>query len=410
MIAKSLRKTERVSMRPPYAGVKLLSIVAASLFLLVVAVTWNVEYMFTMSASLLVLPLVSIAICILWTRGLSCSRSSLRAMTEGEVREVSLTLSQRYFTNLALQVRDSLPQSVVSDPPMPLTVLLPGTSRTFCYSIEARKRGVYEIGPLRAGVCDPLGLINMVRRFDLPQALVVYPKPLKLQSWMMASSSGPISPPTEAAVRTMTGGGTEIYGTRKYYPGDDLRHVHWKSAARARDLIVMEFQEESQTGDVIIAIDTQSGSEAGVGEQTTLDLATRAAAYIAESTLDKGGSIKLVTGGSQVVRADSHSDFPFVLDALARAAADGDLSLAEVLSSSRGLLAPGSALALVGSKVDDELRGTARDLVAGGVSVCQVFIDPESFSEPSISHSVGLDYLLDPNIPCWRVAYGDDHE
>lgn len=48
------------------------------------------------------------------------------------------------------------------------------------------------------------------------------------------------------------GQGDEIRGTRLYAPGDDLRHVHWKSTARKGQLVVKEFHHTMQTRAVVL--------------------------------------------------------------------------------------------------------------------------------------------------------------
>jgi hypothetical protein len=59
---------------PSHGRIKLIAIFAGGFFLLVVAGTWNVVYMFSMSAVLLALPVVSIAVAKLWVWGISGER------------------------------------------------------------------------------------------------------------------------------------------------------------------------------------------------------------------------------------------------------------------------------------------------------------------------------------------------
>jgi uncharacterized protein (DUF58 family) len=388
-------------MKPQYASLKVLSILAASFFLLVVAATWSVDSMFTMSACLLVMPVVSIIVCRIWLSGLRCVREPLSPMTEGEAREVTLTLGQRYFSDLTVRVWDGLPKGVRSDPSMPAIADLSGTSCQFHYNLEARKRGVFEIGPLRVGVHDPLGLVGMVRRFGGPVSLLVYPKPLELTNWMLASGNGALSPIAQAAVRAISSSGTDFQGTRKYYPGDDLRRVHWKSAARAGELIVSEYQEEATPGDVVIALDTQVGTDIGDGEKTTLDLAAGAASFIAQTALERGSRVTLLTGKVNL-DAESMDQLPAILEQLARVKADSTDSLACVLSSSS--FAPGASVAVISPRVDEELRMVSGQLLALGVSVAQVYVA----AEPSAT-SGKMDDLLHQDIPCWRVTNGEGH-
>lgn len=48
------------------------------------------------------------------------------------------------------------------------------------------------------------------------------------------------------------GRGDDIRGTRLYVPGDDLRHVHWKSTARKNQLVVKEFHHTVQEQTLVV--------------------------------------------------------------------------------------------------------------------------------------------------------------
>lgn len=50
---------------------------------------------------------------------------------------------------------------------------------------------------------------------------------------------------------------SNIIGTRKYVSGDELKLVHWKHSAKVDDIMVKEFQEESENT-VLIAVDLKA--------------------------------------------------------------------------------------------------------------------------------------------------------
>jgi uncharacterized protein (DUF58 family) len=49
-------------------------------------------------------------------------------------------------------------------------------------------------------------------------------------------------------------------GLREYKPGDELRHVHWKASARRRELVVKEYEGDSQPG-LEVLLDLRCGLE-----------------------------------------------------------------------------------------------------------------------------------------------------
>src|SRR3972149_5391493 len=68
--------------------------------------------------------------------------------------------------------------------------------------------------------------------------------------------------------------GYELFGIREYLPGDPARHIHWRSSARHRRLLVKEF-EEPAAPILALVVDAERGQPPG-----DLDAAARAAAPI----------------------------------------------------------------------------------------------------------------------------------
>ncbi|MDO8682315.1 MAG: DUF58 domain-containing protein [Armatimonadota bacterium] len=406
MNAECHRSAARLMLCPAYAGLKLLSIFTAALFLLIVAGTWNVDYMFIMGSVLLALPVVSAGICALWARALSCERRAIGPMTEGGNQEIAIVLRQPLLSNLTVMLSDNLPAAIKSDREMPAPLAISGTSSEFTYNIEALKRGLHQIGPISVTVYDPLGLIGLTRRFGPTQELIVYPKPIALESWPARSSYSSAGTFGVDATASPSFGGMDFYGTRKYYPGDDLRRVHWKSAARAGELIVAEYLDEADAYNVTIAVDVEVGTDIGDGLKTTLDYTAGAAAYIAERQLEAGGRVALMLGEKTVV-AETPRDMSIILDALARMKADSNAALAQSLLTHAPHSADIGALVIISSKVDDSLRSVARGLSFAGMRIIQVYIDPDSFrGEKSGGDIAGA--VLDADTPFWLLRYGGD--
>lgn len=95
--------------------------------------------------------------------------------------------------------------------------------------------GVLEIGLKRIWVYDYLGLLRLPRRVKTLHRLTVLPQPVEI----------PKPPSLEryiaGAWRPKYGGGfAENHDLRLYRPGDDLRQIHWKLAAKTGKLIFRE--------------------------------------------------------------------------------------------------------------------------------------------------------------------------
>lgn len=98
----------------------------------------------------------------------------------------------------------------------------------------ALSRGVTGVVRLRVDAGAPLGLVASARMVTFPRQLVVHP--IRVAPDRGAVPRGV----TDEAVDPRPGPGLDLAGVRDYRPGDDPRHVHWRSTARRGHLIVTE--------------------------------------------------------------------------------------------------------------------------------------------------------------------------
>ena len=95
--------------------------------------------------------------------------------------------------------------------------------------------GVWQITPTRLWVYDYLGLWRLPWGKKAPRLLTVLPRPVKPDTLPDPKSY------TAAGFKPRPGGGfSENHDLRQYRPGDDLRHIHWKLAAKTGKLIYRE--------------------------------------------------------------------------------------------------------------------------------------------------------------------------
>ena len=109
-----------------------------------------------------------------------------------------------------------------------------------------------EILPLRRGILhftgvtvarpDPLGLFRSFSKIAAPQTVLILPKryplpPIALPGAMRYQEGG-------VALAANVGRSEEFVALRDYRHGDPLRHIHWRSWAKAGKPIVKEFEDE----------------------------------------------------------------------------------------------------------------------------------------------------------------------
>jgi uncharacterized protein (DUF58 family) len=122
------------------------------------------------------------------------------------------------------------------------------------FAIPTTSRGVLAVGPVSVLRGDPLGLFE--RTNDRRQAvdLFVHPRTLPLEGLSLGQMRDLEGLPDQHLARD----DVSFHALREYQPGDDLRHVHWKSTARTGTLMVREY-EQTRRSHFVVALSTHPG-------------------------------------------------------------------------------------------------------------------------------------------------------
>ncbi len=123
------------------------------------------------------------------------------------------------------------------------------------FSIPTRRRAVIAVGPVSSTRGDALGLFRRAIRWDEPIIVRVHP------------ATVPIPPMGTGLIRDLEGHTTDhlsnsdvaFHTLREYRPGDDRRHVHWRSSARIGKLLVRQFVDTRRTH-VVVYLDQAMSS------------------------------------------------------------------------------------------------------------------------------------------------------
>ncbi len=116
----------------------------------------------------------------------------------------------------------------------------PGVPLTARYEILCRPRGIYQVGPARAMVNDPLGLAEARATMGGMTRLIVYPSVEDLEGFPVVHGQ---DPSVQTAKPTFSHhGGEDFFTLREYQVGDDLRRVHWPSSAKRDALMIKQLE------------------------------------------------------------------------------------------------------------------------------------------------------------------------
>lgn len=126
-----------------------------------------------------------------------------------------------------------------------------GASMQQRFRVPTSRRGVIRVGPAESIAGDPLALTGRQTQWTDQSTLFVHPVTVPLpgrQSGFVHDLEGHASPHLSSA-------DMNFHALRPYAPGDDRRHVHWRSTARTGSLMVRQF-EESRMSRVAVSLDT----------------------------------------------------------------------------------------------------------------------------------------------------------
>ena len=126
--------------------------------------------------------------------------------------------------------------------PRPLPTLPPGDAGEVAVELLPLRRGRVAFAAVTIARPDPLGLVNGLVTIPLPGSLVVLPKRYAMPD--VALPGARRYQRGGVALASSVGDSEEFAALRDYRPGDPLRRVHWRSAARVGRPVVKEYQDE----------------------------------------------------------------------------------------------------------------------------------------------------------------------
>jgi uncharacterized protein (DUF58 family) len=124
----------------------------------------------------------------------------------------------------------------------------PGDVHDDIFRVSTERRGIIAVGPAQVVRADPVGVFGRVVSHADPELLYVHPRTIKVGGAgagflrdLEGKESADLSPSDLA-----------FHSLREYVPGDDRRHVHWKTSARVGQLMVQQFVDTRRSRVLLI--------------------------------------------------------------------------------------------------------------------------------------------------------------
>jgi len=273
-------------MRPTLRGVGVLTVAVGAA---VVSAQFGQPGLGAIAAPLLV-ALVGATVQVYWGGLPDVERSPLRRGFQGESRTATLTVGGSGIARLTDHRSEGVGGSVTVRRSLPATVEL---------TVPYERRGDHELGPVEVTLTDSLGLVVASGTVDVTDSVLVFPQVYRL--------GGP-----DAFVRSITPDEErETFDRlREYIPGDSLRDIHWKSSAKRDDLLVTEYDDDTEDRELLVAARAKPDHD---------DAMAAAAATVVVGALQSGFTVELATPDTVVPAGFGDSHRTRLLEALARA-------------------------------------------------------------------------------------------
>jgi uncharacterized protein (DUF58 family) len=316
-----------------------------------------------------------------------------RLIEGGEIAaEIELTATHSIER---LELLLELPAGVsVLDGANPMAVRLPPGGRTLTLLLRADRWGTYSIGDLTVRARGALGLFARTGRIPAGVPVKVFPREEALRRLLRPAETQLYS--GDELARTK-GEGLEFADLRPFAFGDRVRRINWRASARRGELWVNE-QHPERNVDVVLFVD--SFAELRRGSSSTLDLAVRAAATLAERYTRRRDRVGLISFGGYLrwlAPGSGLAQLYRIVDALL----DTEIMLSHAWKAidivPARTLPPQALVVALSPLLDERSVGALLHLRARGFDLDVIELSPLAFVDPGETDSELLAYRL------WRL-------
>lgn len=253
------------------------------------------------------------------------------------------------------------------------------------FTIRTERRGVIRVGPATTRRGDPVGIFSRDMVWTPVREVLVRPPMVPLDSL----GAGLLRDLEGVSTDAVSQSDLAFHALREYVPGDDLRHIHWRSSAKVMAstgesaLLVRQYLDTRRSHAAIVVDDQRSSWR---GDEEFEDAMSVAASIAVRAVLDEF-DVSFVCGETASTGADGH----LALDAVCRA----DVGDTGIVAAGRRatVVAPDCSLLFLVGGADTSFTDLLRASAAFPPEVRRfaVVLDPEGTSR--VTETGGLPVL-----------------
>jgi len=179
-----------------------------------------------------------------------------------------------------------------------IPALTPAQEHEELFAIPTAHRAVIAAGPAVAIRGDQLGLLRRRVRWADPVELFVHPRTAPLAP----SAAGLVTDLEGRATSTLTSSDLAFHALRPYLPGDDRRHIHWRTTARSGTVMVRQFEETRRSDLALLHLGDRSAWAQAESEDpdAEFELGVSVAVSIAVQAVREGTRARVFAGDREL--------------------------------------------------------------------------------------------------------------
>ena len=252
------------------------------------------------------------------------------------------------------------------------------TERSWLIRTPLTRRGHFRVEPLQIRTGDPFGFFESSASVGSGINVTVYPRLEPIPLWRLPAANLDGS----HAMRERTLQSTPLATTvRPWAPGDAFNRIHWKATARHGDIHVKEFDLE-QTADAWLVLDLERRVQLGSGDESTVEVAVRAAAAVADKALIENRAVGMTINAHRLAQLQPDRggrQHLKVMQLLAAVEGDGTTPIAEALVASVQRIRRGMTAVVITASLDRDWVKPLAALRSRGVACVVISLDIPAF-------------------------------
>ncbi|GFZ78225.1 hypothetical protein GCM10008018_24620 [Paenibacillus marchantiophytorum] len=209
---------------------------------------------------------------------------------------VTIALASKDRPLVQVEIADHVPQTFALESSQ-LSGAFHGNAASFSYTLKALERGRYVFDYVYLRYWGGLGLWKKQVRIAHEAVVEVYPDLSQVRGVLGAVQDALILEGHRLFKKQRSG--SEFHYIRDYVQGDDIRHINWKSSARATKLMTNLYQPEK--GKIVtLVLDCGRQMAIELDGQVKLDRTLEAALTLAAVALKQGDQVALIAYSNQI--------------------------------------------------------------------------------------------------------------